>query len=230
MSTLVPSPVQQGCPLGSALRSVRVLATACTIGLAAVVVTRLFDLWAGLEVRELSATAGVDAGSAGRGAQLQHLDSTLTTAALVLTALTAAAFVAWFSRARGNAATLAARARHGLAGSAITGWFRPVAHWVLPRPLAADIWRAGDQARPRDVWTVRGWWLLAVGTALVVQLVERPGPSALEQVDAYVAGSAVVQVLSALSYLLVLVVVRVLTARQVWMARTLTVATPGPAR
>lgn len=135
------------------------------IGFDAVEFSLLYDLMNGVEV-PIGAIEASDARQA-----------TASAAGLVLLALTAAAFVAWFHAAYVIVErSCAARPRY-TATWAIVAWFVPILNLVRPKQIADDLWKASTP--PADPPSRRSrlltqWWALwvvaTVGDVAVARL------------------------------------------------------------
>ncbi|WP_424217123.1 DUF4328 domain-containing protein (plasmid) [Streptomyces sp. BI20] len=154
------------------LRSPLGLATALTV---------LFSLTAAVDL--FSAGVGAYAGSVAQAMiddpvhideVAAHTADTLTaiTAALQLLCLigTAAVFLVWFHRVRGNGQIFRPNAFTQSPGWAIGGWFIPFANLWLPLRTAREIWTASTRLDPTGTLVrtsttpVTAWWSLWIAS------------------------------------------------------------------
>ncbi len=136
--------------------------------LGAVVVTRLFGLWAG------SVTYGVYSDLADgvdvveRAVEADRLENLAAVvqgppfmAAIVV-------YLCWFWRVRVNAEVFEPAGHAMGRGWTIGGWFLPIANFWIPRRVMADVWRASAPVgRTVSYGLVNAWWVMWVLTALV---------------------------------------------------------------
>ncbi|MFI8518367.1 DUF4328 domain-containing protein [Streptomyces sp. NPDC085481] len=96
----------------------------------------------------------------------------------MLLVATATVFIIWFHRLRQNAEVWAGDLQGRSTGWAIGAWFIPVANLVIPRGVAADIWRASRREPYAadgggEFALLNGWWTLFVLDALVGRVASR---------------------------------------------------------
>lgn len=151
----------------------RLLLTGLSALLAAVALSDLFAVYAGVRVYTL-----IEGDQAFAFASQQELDSAdaLYRTAGQLQSVTflacAIVFVLWFHRMRRNAGLLGPdRFRNG-PGWAIGSWFIPVANLWFPYRVAIDMWGASTllpsdgESHKVSFWPVNLWWGLFVATTL----------------------------------------------------------------
>jgi len=139
---------------------------------------------------------------------------------------TGIAFIVWFYRAHVNLRALGATEVRHASGWAIGAWFIPFFNLVRPKSMANDLWRASDPGLPAPVPIARWgqvalpaffptWWaawvLANIGNGVAAGLAIGDDPGTLK------ASSEVTLLadgLSVLGAVLLVVVVRSITARQ----------------
>lgn len=151
---------------------------------------------------------------------------------LAIGVLTALIFIAWTFVAYGNLQPLGALdLRYGRAWS-IVGWVIPIANLFVPKQIINDVWRASDpkleyssarwKGEPVPVLITAWWALLLISGA--VGRIAASGRAAIDaeefrsSTQAFVASDA----LLAVTALLAILVVRMITARQQERASSIT--------
>jgi len=149
--------------------------------------------------------------------------------------VTAGLWLAWFRRAYLNLPALGARRLRYRPWWAVGAWLLPLFSLFRPKQLLNDIWRASDQGLPdqSDSWRRRpvaellGWWWLAFLASVLVRSITTEAVHAAadvmllgllpEQLDRFQASAGMqvlADLLTVLTGLLALRVVRRTTARQ----------------
>ncbi|MFJ8039118.1 DUF4328 domain-containing protein [Kitasatospora sp. NPDC096147] len=125
----------------------------------------------------------------------------------VMTLLSAASLVTviyWLRRCRRNAEVFAPGTHRYSPGFAVGGWLIPVAMLWIPRRVTLDVRRASGLAG--RAWLVEGWWWARLIKVAVGLLATRSLPNPM--FSPYVA------VLTAVSGVMLLLVIREITAAQ----------------
>jgi hypothetical protein len=165
--------------------------------------------------------------------------------------VSAALFLAWFRRAYTNLAPLGARRLRYGPWWAVGAWVLPVFSLFRPKQLLNDIWRASDPDLPPDMedrWRHRavspllGWWWLTFLASILVRSVTTEAvhaaasvmtlgllPSQLDRFQASADVQVLAELLTVLTGLLALGVVRRTTRRQEQRAARLA-GSSGPHR
>ncbi len=174
---------------------------------------------------------------------------------LVATIVAAVFFIRWFRRAYGNLDALGAKRRYGL-GWAIGSWFVPFLNLWRPKQIADDIWRGSDPTyRATELGMTKtsvpgllnGWWgawIVAsiLGTTILRTSFDTPtagdaGVSALlfgdtsgaEDIRTAAILDATASVIDIAAGVLAILVVRMLTARELERLRLLPASTDAGA-
>lgn len=149
----------------------------------------------------------------------------LLLAQMVIFTVAGLAYLVWFHRAYLNLPRLGIPdPRHGTVWT-IAGWFVPVAAVFVPKRMHNDLWRASDPdlpwPAPRALWDGRRlpgthlwWWLtflVAAGTFHPVAVGDPDDPGFTRW---WALGSSVMAALALVCSLLVIPIVRDVTARQ----------------
>jgi eukaryotic-like serine/threonine-protein kinase len=146
---------------------------------------------------------------------VSNLMDTVAIVQVVTYVIGAVIFIFWFHRAYGNLRALGvSRLRHGR-GWAIGGWFVPIANLFVPKQIANDVWRAGDQ-QTRVPAIVHWWWAawLIAGMVARMSVGMMDGSDNLGEFHSAVVVDVVAQVLGVLSAVAAIAVVRGATRRQ----------------
>lgn len=149
----------------------------------------------------------------------------VTTLLMLLASLTIfVLLVVWMWRVAKNAEFLGRTNPRFGPGWTIGGWFVPLANLVIPVLVVQDLWRGSDPATPRGdpTWRSRpasglvGWWWVAHLLALTRWAGgdEATSRSELETMQAYDVVAAVGMAVAVVAAILLIQVVRQITARQ----------------
>jgi Domain of unknown function (DUF4328)/Protein of unknown function (DUF2510) len=130
--------------------------------------------------------------------------------------------IVWSWRSAHNALALGRVGARLSPGWAIAGWLIPLAAFVLPYIVVADLWRSSDPTAPRgDGWRARsagpllmGWWAVYVGAQLATMAAIGLGVTGTTDHSATDTLLVVSHVVAIVSALLTIQVVRTITARQ----------------
>ncbi|MFI5534183.1 DUF4328 domain-containing protein [Kitasatospora sp. NPDC051853] len=122
----------------------------------------------------------------------------------LLSAVSLVAVICWLRRCRLNAEAFAPGTHRYSPGFAIGGWLIPVAMLWIPRRVTLDVRRASGLAG--RAWLVEGWWWTRLVKVVVALLATRSLPNPM--FSPYVA------VLTAASGVMLLLVIREITAAQ----------------
>lgn len=225
-----PDPVQ---PSGGPPRQALALDQRAKVAVAlvsAVGVCALASLWA--DVQQLDLINRAIDGERVTLAELQESDDRVGTTAIIYTiayALSAAAFLLWYSRAYRNTIALGVRnPRYGTRW-AVAYWFIPIISLFRPKQVVNDIWRGSDPELPPSApsWQARPvpallafWWAAWLISSLISNVAMRttfnadplrPTPDQLQtEATAYVAAD----VSDVVAATLAAIVIRRITARQ----------------
>jgi hypothetical protein len=132
---------------------------------------------AGIEYTSLKQLADGSFRLTGTGATIAEGSATLSIASLILWLGTIVAFSMWTHRAAMNLPALGARRLHYTPGWAVGWFFIPLANFVMPYFVAAEIWRESDpeqtdpQAAKSTSPLVSGWWFTYMAHAVLPVLV-----------------------------------------------------------
>ncbi|KUO21757.1 DUF4328 domain-containing protein [Streptomyces dysideae] len=141
------------------LRSPIGLGWAAVSGLALVIATDLFAVWADVVMYDVAgdlASGAVFDERAERADLLYSAAGVVQTVALLTSAVL---FLCWFHRVRVNAEVFNPHGHSKKRGWAIGGWFTPIVNLWFPRRITLDIWDASspwDAPRPQGL--VNTWW------------------------------------------------------------------------
>jgi len=212
-------------PAEDGFRSLKRLATILTILLG---ISLLLDLVATLsDLDMLGFLQDAQQGRFGSPQEADQLDSRQTLIGLGQLAMilaTGVLFVIWFRRAYRNLGSLGVSWLRFKPGWAVGSWFVPLLGVVRPKEIANDIWRASDPDQPRtmdgpalgarvspviDMW----WATVLIAGAFARGSLSEPG-SDLEALISHARSLLATDLISAVSALLAIAVVHMITARQ----------------
>ncbi|MFD9789353.1 DUF4328 domain-containing protein [Streptomyces sp. NPDC059070] len=207
-------------PPNTVLRSPIVPARATTVLLGVAAATDLLAVYAGVVRHRLTGDLLAHSSEEiNRSDDLYDLAGTLQ---LLVIAATAAVFIAWFHRVRGNADVFAPDVSTRGRGWAIGGWFIPFGNFWIPFGIAREIWTASTQRAPDGSWRevsaapVKAWWTVWV-LALVTLRIGTQWQNRTTDPEAFRHATDVVILADALmlaAAVLAIVFVRRLTAMQ----------------
>jgi hypothetical protein len=160
------------------------------------------------------------------GGDADALDGALfwvSVARAVLFVAAAVAYIVWFHRAYTNLPRLGVPDPRHHAGWAIASWFVPVVSLFLPKRMHNDIWRASEPSLPwparRELWDgtslpdVHGaWWFTFIASAVLERFAG--GDPSGGSPWLWAAWSSTPAVVELIAVVLVVQIVRAVTARQ----------------
>lgn len=209
------------------LHPIRTPATATIVLLVVVCAVNVFGTWAAWNSYWIA--DDYVSGAPGVGvAELVGADNTALSAVwltFIAVAATAAALLTWVWRARNNAERISSAEHRLRRGWAIGGWFCPIVNLWYPRFIVDDIWRTSRPDVPTDVYRVDGlepsglvrtWWYTVVANGLLslVMRADTAGEVTVDTLKSVAAYSTVGTVIVGVAAVLLIQVIRQITAWQ----------------